>query len=231
MNNDTARTAFSPLFLVLTVLFCVCLIVSNLMEIKTIRLGVLTLTSGALVFPISYIINDCIVEVYGFRKARFVIWLGFAANFLVSLLLQLGIAMPGTEEWLAQDAMTIIFGAVPRILAASFAAFICGSMINAYVMSRLRLSTNKGFSFRAIVSSLLGESVDSAIFFPLAFAGTLSWKLIATLMITQVFVKTIYEIIVLPLTLPLVQHLRKIEQTDSDIDRGISYKWWKINDL
>ncbi len=88
----------SPLFLTLTVLFCVCLIVSNLMEIKTVALGPLTLTAGVVVFPLSYIINDCMVEVYGFRKARFVIWLGFAANLMVSLLLQLGILLPGTPE-------------------------------------------------------------------------------------------------------------------------------------
>ena len=162
----------SPLFLTLTVLFCVCLIVSNLMEIKTVALGPLTLTAGVVVFPLSYIINDCMVEVYGFRKARFVIWLGFAANLMVSLLLQLGVLLPGTPEWQGQEAMSLVFGAVPRILAASFAAFLCGSMVNAYVMSRMRLRQgDRGFSARAILSTLFGEGVDSAVFFPVAFAA------------------------------------------------------------
>lgn len=222
----------SPLFVTLTVLFCVCLIVSNLMEIKTVQLGPLELTAGFIVFPVSYIINDCMVEVYGFRKARLVIWLGFAANLLVVLLLQAGILLPGTSEWTAQAAMETIYGTVPRMLGASFAAFLCGSMVNAYVMSRMKLRDgNKGFSLRAIVSTLFGEGVDSAIFFPLAFGGIFPWMMIATLMVNQVFLKTLYEIIVLPLTLRIVRRLRQIERTSPTLDHGISYKWWRITDL
>ncbi len=231
-ENNNYSAPITPLFMLLTVIFCVCLIVSNLMEIKTFALGPVTLTAGVVVFPISYIINDCIVEIYGFRKARLVIWLGFGANLLVSLFLQLGIALPGTPEWHGQDAMELVFGAVPRILAASFMAFLCGSMVNAYVMSRMRLSSGeRGFSLRAILSTVFGEGVDSLVFFPVAFAGTLPWTLILTLMVTQVVVKTLYEIIVLPVTLATVKRLRAIERTNPDVDRGISYKWWKINEI
>lgn len=128
--------------------------------------------------------------------------------------------------------MSLIFGAVPRILAASFTAFLCGSMVNAYVMSRMRLRHgDRGFPLRAILSTLFGESVDSAVFFPVAFAGTLSWTMICTLMVTQVVLKTAYEILVLPLTLIVVRHLRRIERSRADIDEGISYKWWKINEI
>lgn len=232
MKPDSAPAGLSPLFVTLTVLFCVCLIVSNLMEIKTVALGPVSLTAGVIVFPISYIINDCIVEVYGFRKARFVIWLGFGANLVVSLLLQAGLLLPGTPEWHGQEAMELVFGAVPRILCASFTAFLCGSMVNAYVMSRMRLRDgNDGFSLRAIISTLFGEGVDSAVFFPLAFAGTLPWPLILTLMVTQVILKTVYEIIVLPVTLRVVRRLRAVERTMPDMDRGISYKWWKITEI
>lgn len=231
-ENNNYSAPITPLFMLLTVIFCVCLIVSNLMEIKTFALGPVTLTAGVVVFPISYIINDCIVEIYGFRKARLVIWLGFGANLLVSLFLQLGIALPGTPEWHGQEAMELVFGAVPRILAASFMAFLCGSMVNAYVMSRMRLSSGeRGFSLRAILSTVFGEGVDSLVFFPVAFAGTLPWTLILTLMVTQVVVKTLYEIIVLPVTLATVKRLRAIERTNPDVDRGISYKWWKINEI
>lgn len=231
-DNNNYSAPITPLFMLLTVIFCVCLIVSNLMEIKTFAFGPVTLTAGVVVFPISYIINDCIVEIYGFRKARLVIWMGFGANLLVSLFLQLGIALPGTPEWHGQDAMELVFGAVPRILAASFMAFLCGSMVNAYVMSRMRLSSGeRGFSLRAILSTVFGEGVDSLVFFPIAFAGTLPWTLILTLMVTQVVVKTLYEIIVLPVTLATVKRLRAIERTNPDIDRGISYKWWKINEI
>ena len=226
------KPVFSPTFLLLAVLFCVCLIVSNLMEIKTVSLGPLTIPAGVIVFPISYIINDCIVEIYGFRRARFVIWLGFAMNLLVTLLLQVGLWLPGDAQWQGQQAMQYIFGAVPRIFAASFTAFLCGSMVNAYVMSRMKTTSadGNGFSLRAIVSTLWGEGVDSCIFFPIAFAGILPWSVIITLIITQMMLKTGYEILILPITLRVVRYLRRIEGT-IESDEGISYKWWKINEI
>lgn len=205
---------YSFTFLLLTLLFCICLIVSNLMEIKVVDLKFLTVTAGVAVFPISYIINDCIVEIYGFSKARLVIWLGFAMNLLVSLLLQIGIWLPGDSSWQGQDAMQLIFGAVPRIFAASFIAFLCGSFANAYVMHKMKIAADgKGrFSVRAIISTLWGEGIDSMIFFPLAFAGTLPADVIFKLIVTQTLLKTGYEIIILPITLQIVKLLRKVEE-------------------
>lgn len=222
--------------MLLAVTFCVCLIVSNLMEIKTVDLGPLTITAGVVVFPLSYILNDCIVEVYGFAKARLVIWLGFGMNLLVSLLLQVGILLPGSPAWEGQEAMELVFGAVPRIFAASFTAFLCGAMVNAYVMSRMKLSSSSssssssGFSVRAVVSSLWGEGVDSIIFFPIAFAGVLSWSQIGSLIVTQTFLKTMYEIIILPVTMRVVKRLRSIEGEEAP-SKPKSYKWWKINEI
>lgn len=227
-----SKVKISVTFMLLAVTFCVCLIVSNLMEIKTVDLGPLTITAGVIVFPISYIHNDCIVEVYGFNKARLVIWLGFGMNLLVSLLLQLGIWLPGSESWTGQEAMTTIFGAVPRIFAASFIAFLCGSMVNAYVMSRMKVASGgRRFSLRAIVSSLWGEGVDSVIFFPIAFGGILAWSEIGMLILTQTLLKTAYEILILPVTLRAVKFLRDHEGGDVTDTPGMSYKWWKINEI
>ncbi|MCM1076496.1 MAG: queuosine precursor transporter [Bacteroides sp.] len=226
------KVKISVTFMLLAVTFCVCLIVSNLMEIKTVDLGPLTITAGVIVFPISYILNDCIVEVYGFSKARLVIWLGFGMNLLVSLLLQLGILLPGADSWTGQEAMVTIFGAVPRIFTASFIAFLCGSMVNAYVMSRMKVaSEGRKFSLRAIVSSLWGEGVDSLIFFPIAFGGVLAWSEIAMLILTQTFLKTLYEILILPVTLRAVRFLRDQEGGDVTDSPAMSYKWWKINEI
>lgn len=208
---ETSRGGYSLTFLILTVTFCVCLIVANLMEIKTVSLGTLTLTAGVAVFPLSYIIGDCIVEIYGMRKASVVILLGFAMNLLTVLFLQLGLALPGGPEWEGQEAMQTMFGAAPRILAASFAAFLAGSFTNAAVMARMKRNPGGRFTVRAILSTLLGEGADSAIFFPLAFAGTLPADVIFTLIVTQTFIKTAYEIVVLPLTLLVVRRLRKVE--------------------
>lgn len=206
---------YSFTFLILTLLFCICLIVSNLMEIKVVNLGFITVTAGVTIFPISYIINDCIVELYGFNKARMVIWLGFAMNLLVSVLLQVGIWLPGAESWQGQEAMQLIFGAVPRIFAASFIAFLCGSLTNAYVMHRMKTASDgKGrFSVRAIVSTIWGEGVDSLIFFPIAFGGVLPMDVLIELILTQIVLKTGYEIIILPITVRTVSFLRKVEGT------------------
>lgn len=234
------RPSFSPTFLILAVLFCVCLIVANLMEIKTIDLGPLTITAGVIVFPISYIINDCIVEIYGFARARFVIWLGFAMNLLVTILLHVGLWLPGNADWHGQEAMQLVFGAVPRILLASFTAFICGSMVNAYIMSRMRLKANadsgsRSFSMRAIASTLFGEGTDSLIFFPLAFGGILPWPAVITLILTQTILKTLYEILILPVTIRIVSRLRRIEGAYAsqlaEADNRTSYKWWKVNEI
>lgn len=211
--KNLASSRVSALYLVLVLTFCICLIVANLVEIKTIDLGPLTITAGVIIFPISYIINDCVVEVYGLQKAKLMIWLGFASSLFVTLALQLSLVLPGSSEWTSQDAMQQIYGSVPRIVTASFLAFICGSMVNAYTMAKMKRTGDSAgrFSLRAILSTIYGESVDSLIFFPIAFAGVLSWNMIISLMITQAVIKTVYEILILPVTIAAVNRLRKVE--------------------
>lgn len=220
IQNKTAT--LSVPYVIFTVLFVVCLIVSNLTEIKTVDLKWFTITAGVVVFPISYVINDCVVEVYGLSKARFMIWLGFAMSLLVSLLLNLAIVLPGGADWDSQAAMEKIYGSVPRIIAASLLAFLLGSMANAYIMSRLKAhATEKGrngiksFSWRAIMSSLIGEGCDSLIFFPIAFGGVLPWSAIWSLIVTQAVLKTSYEVVVLPVTVVVVRRLKHIERIDT----------------
>ena len=221
-NNNTVSVSF----MLLGILFCVCLVAANLLETKVVQIWKITATAGLVVFPISYIINDCIVEVYGFRKARTVIWLGFAMNLLVTLFLQFAILLPGADSWQSQDAMEAVYGTVPRILGASFVAFLCGSMVNALVMSKMKVASGgRHFSLRAIVSTLWGEGTDSIIFFPLAFGGILPWREIVSLIVAQALLKTAYEIVILPVTLKVVKKLKSIESTDT-YDRGISYSWW-----
>lgn len=153
-------------------------------------------------------------------------------NLLVSLLLQIGVWLPGADSWTGQEAMSLIFGAVPRIFAASFIAFLCGSMVNAYVMSKMKVASGgRGFSMRAIASTVWGEGVDSMIFFPIAFGGVLAWSEIGMLIITQTFLKTIYEIIILPVTIRAVKFLRDHEGGDVTDTPQTSYKWWKINEI
>lgn len=219
---------FSLPFVVMAMMFAVFLILANLMEVKVVKIGILTATAGLSVFPISYIINDCIVEVYGFAKARFVIWMGFLLNMIFVVFLQVCIALPSDPSWTAQAAVEQVFGNTPRILLGSFVAFIVGSMVNAQVMSRMKVRDGgKRFSLRAIMSTVFGESADSLIFFPIAFAGMLPLATIVTLVWTQVMLKTLYEIVALPITIRVVKLLKRVEGTDVT-DVNVDYKWWKV---
>lgn len=213
------------------IVFCVCLIAANLLEAKVIKLGPLSVTGGLLVFPVSYIINDCIVEVWGFRKMRLVIWLGFAMNFFVVLLGGLACALPSPSYWEGADAFRFIFGLAPRIAAASLLAFLVGSFLNALVMSKMKLHDGAyRFSLRAVLSTLAGEGADSLIFFPLAFGGLMSLKALLGLMLAQVVLKTVYELIILPVTIRVVRWVKRTEGTDA-LDGGISYSIFKIKEI
>lgn len=222
------KKQFSLPFVVMAMMFAVFLILANLMEVKVVKIGILTATAGLSVFPISYIINDCIVEVYGFAKARFVIWMGFLLNMIFVMFLQVCVALPGDPSWTAQAAVEQVFGNTPRILLGSFVAFIVGSMVNAQVMSRMKVRDGgKRFSLRAILSTVFGETADSLIFFPIAFAGMLPPATILTLVWTQVMLKTLYEIVVLPVTIRVVKMLKRVEGTEVT-DVNVDYRWWKI---
>ena len=210
-------------FMVLGIVFCVCLVAANLLETKVVQLGPISVTAGLIVFPISYIINDCIAEVWGFRKARLIIWMGFLMNFMVVAMGQLAVALPAAPFWEGEESFNFVFGMAPRIAAASLAAFLVGSFINAYVMSRMKVASH-GKNFSA------GEGADSLIFFPLAFGGLMPVSELAKMMVVQVVLKTLYEVIVLPVTVRVVKYIKRVDDTDV-YDEHISYNVLKIKEI
>lgn len=217
--------------MLLGILFCVCLVAANLLETKVVQAGPLSVTAGLLVFPISYIINDCIAEVWGFRKARLIIWMGFLMNFMVVALGKIAVWLPAAPFWQGEEAFNFVFGLAPRIAAASLMAFLVGSFLNAYVMSRMKLASGgRNFSLRAILSTVAGEGADSLIFFPLAFGGLMPVAELGKMMLVQVCLKTLYEIIILPVTIRVVDYIKRVDGTDVYDDR-ISYNILKINEL
>ncbi len=221
MNKN--KTKVSVLFLIMSMLFTVCLLTANLLGTKQIALGSISVTGGLLIFPVSYIINDCVCEVWGYSKARLLIWLGFIMNFFFVSVCALCDAIPGAPYWDNDAGFHAIFGLAPRIAFASFMAFLAGSFINAYVMSRMKvMSEGKHFSLRAIMSTVFGESTDSLIFFPLAFYGVIPTSELPVLMLSQVVLKTAYEIVVLPLTIRIVNWVKHYENEDV-YDKNISY--------
>jgi len=212
-----------------SILFCVCLITANVLETKQISLGPANMTAGLIVFPVSYIINDVVCEVWGYGRTRMLIWLGFAMNFFFVTMGAIADWIPGASYWDGEEGFHQIFGLAPRIAGASFLAFICGSFINAYIMSRMKLSSKgKNFSARAVLSTIGGELADSIIFFPLALGGVIPWEEMPSLIITQVTLKTVYEIIVLPVTIRVVKFTKEHDHEDV-YDNGMVYNIFKLN--
>jgi hypothetical protein len=221
----------SVLFMLFSILFCVCLIAANILETKQISVLGISLTGGLIVFPISYIINDCVCEVWGFQKARLLIWTGFAMNFFFVSVGALCDWIPSAPYWTNQEGFHAIFGLAPRVAAASFVAFIIGSFANAYVMSKMKIRDGgKRFSLRAVLSTIAGETCDSIIFFPLALGGVVPTEELPKLMLWQVLLKTLYEVIALPLTIRIVKKLKEYEAEDA-YDNGVNYSIWKIFSL
>ena len=221
----------SVTFMLLGILFNVCLIAANLLETKVIQIGSLTVTAGLLVFPISYIINDCIAEVWGFKKARLIIWSGFAMNFFVVALGLIAVAIPAAPFWEGEEHFDFVFGMAPRIVAASLMAFLVGSFLNAYVMSKMKVaSQGRNFSARAIWSTVVGETADSLIFFPVAFGGVIAWKELLIMMGIQIVLKSLYEVMILPVTIRVVKAIKKIDGSDV-YDTDISYNVLKVKDI
>ena len=225
---QTNKKQVSVLFMLFSTLFCVCLITANVLETKQLSMGLFSITGGLIVFPISYIINDCVCEVWGYGKARLLIWLGFAMNFFFVAFGALCDVLPAAPYWHNEEGFHAIFGLAPRIALASFLAFLVGSFVNAYVMSRMKISSGgKNFSARAIMSTVYGETADSIIFFPLALGGVVPTNELPVLIISQVVLKTLYEIVILPVTIRVVKATKRHEGEDA-YDNGMNYSVWKI---
>jgi len=218
-------------FMIFGLFFTVCLIIANIVSQKLITVGGLDITAGLLIFPITYIINDLIAEVWGYRKMRMIIWNGFLMNFFVVLVFRLSIWAPASPHFMHQNSFALILHNTERLTVASFIAFLFGSFLNAYVMSKMKiLQHGRHFSVRAVASTIVGEGADSLIFITIAFSGVLHRHELMILIVTQAGLKTAYEILALPLTNYIVRRVKNYEQTDV-FDHKISYNPFKINDL
>jgi queuosine precursor transporter len=209
------NTGYSRYFLVVVSLFITCLITANIIAVKLITVFGLVVPAAVIVFPISYILGDVLTEVYGYRQARSVIWLGFACNLILVIAVWLGGILPAASFWDGQAAYARILGYTPRILAASFLAYLVGEFSNSFVLATLKIATNgRHLWTRTIGSTLVGQGLDSMVFITLAFVGTIPFSGLVSAIITQWLVKTAYEAAVTPLTYKAVSFLKSREGLD-----------------
>jgi uncharacterized integral membrane protein (TIGR00697 family) len=199
----------------LTVFFVTCMVVSNIATTKQVQLPLgIVVTGGVLVFPFTYILSDVFSECYGYHWSRVTCYMAFAMNLFAVLVFQLMIALPAAPFWGGQDALAMTLGSVPRILVASLSAYVFGDLMNDKVFRKMKNKHKNelnGFGIRAVVSSIVGETCDSLVFYPIAFLGEMPVMSLVQMAVVEVTFKVLYEVAVLPLTTQVAKLVNKVE--------------------
>ncbi|MBU2607841.1 MAG: queuosine precursor transporter [Chloroflexi bacterium] len=204
----------SPRFVVITALFITSLITANIIAVKVIIIGTIPLPAAIIIFPFSYIFGDILTEVYGYRWARRVIWLGFLCNLIFVIFAWTGQVLPAAPFWKGQTAYESILGYAPRLLAASFFGYLVGEFANSFILARMKILTRGRWLWsRTIGSTIVGQGLDTLIFITIAFAGTPSF--VAILILSHWLAKIIIEAAATPLTYVLVNYLKKKDAIDT----------------
>jgi len=204
----------SPRFVVLTALFVTCLITANVIAVKLVTLGPFTFPAAIFVFPFSYIFGDVLTEVYGYRRARQVIWLGFLCNLVFVFFAWIGQLLPSADFWTDQPAYVAILGYSPRLLLASFLGYLAGEFVNSFVLSRLKVATRGRWLWtRTIGSTIAGQALDTSIFITVAFVGTASFH--PEIILYHWAAKVAIEAAATPLTYLVVNFLKRREAVDT----------------
>ncbi len=220
----------SSIFLVLTALFITCLLISNIIASKLMRVGGVVLPSAVILFPVTYILADVFTEVYGFKKTRLVIWLGFGANAFMSAVFMIAISLPYPDFFRNQEAYATVLGSTPRIFVASLTGYWAGEFSNSIVMSVLKKITAGRFLWtRTIGSTIVGEGLDTVLFIGIAFAGTVPAGALAGMMLAQYLFKVGYEVLFTPLTYLVVGYIKRREHIDT-YDTGVAYNPFKLGE-
>ncbi len=216
-KQQTAPTLmrYSRWFVLVVAIFVTCLITANITAVKLMNFFGQPLPVAIVIFPISYICGDVLTEVYGYRQARRVIWLGFFCNLIAVAAIYLGQLLPAASFWDGQAAYERILGYTPRILIASFLAYLVGEFANSFVLAKMKIATNGRWLWtRTIASTLVGQGLDSLVFITVAFLGMIPLSGLAAAVATQWLVKSIYEALVTPLTYRAVNFLKRQEGLD-----------------
>ena len=219
------KKTVSQLFVIVAVIYVTCLLLSNLIAGKMWAVtGSITLPAAVILFPVTYIFGDIFTEVYGFEKARTVIWLGFGCSFFAVAVYLLTIALPHPDYWGNQEAYAVVMGTTPRVAAASFIGYLFGEFSNSVILSKLKVKTKgKNLWLRTILSTVVGEGFDSVIFIMISFWGTMDNSVVLQMILFQYLFKVGYEVIFTPVTYAVVSWLKRKENIDT-FDYDVKYK-------
>ena len=207
-NTDLTKT---DLYAILVGIFCAGLIISNIIASKTFEFFWITLPCGVIIFPLIYIVNDVLAECYGFKKARRAIYLGFFMNLIAVICYNVTMFLPAPAYFTGDSAFHTVLGSTLRLLVASFAAYLIGSLINAKLMVYLKYKNEEKLFFRCITSTFAGEGMDAIIFITIGFLGTMPLFALLTMIVAQALFKTAYEVVVYPVTRKVIQNVKALD--------------------
>lgn len=200
-------------FVIITALFVTCLITANIIAVKLVNIGPFVLPAAIVIFPLSYIFGDILTEVYGYRPARQVIWLGFLCNLIFVIFARIGQALPSASFWTGQEAYETILGYTPRLLLASFLGYLAGEFTNSFVLAKMKMLTRGRWLWsRTIGSTVVGQALDTSIFITVAFWGIPS---LGIMILSHWVAKVLIEVVFTPLTYAIVNYLKKKEMVDT----------------
>ena len=196
-------------------LFSATLLISNTLDTKIFMLGDLALPAGIILFPLAYLFGDVLTEVYGYAIARRVIWTGLASLVLMLVSYEVARELPAASFWANQEAFDTVFGHIPRIVAASIAAYLCGEFVNSYIVARMKVAMEGARTWlRLLLSTIAGQFIDTLVFVLIAFLGVFGLADLVSLILSAWAVKVGWEVLAMPITLRVVSFLKKAEEED-----------------
>lgn len=213
MKKKEIKENYTEIFLFISILFITCILVSNILASKIINIFGISMTGGVLVFPITYIIGDVLTEIYGYKKSKKIIIYGFTCNLIMVILFYIAMKLPYPEYYLNQDAFVAVLSSTPRLLLASFIGYLAGGLTNSYIMDYIKNNSKiKYLWFRTITSTIIGEFLDTSIFLIIGFIGTMKTNDLLFMIVCQSAAKTLYEIVLTPLTYKTIAYIKKKEE-------------------
>jgi queuosine precursor transporter len=229
-KSQVSGHEYSIWFVIIVAIFITSLITANIIAVKLIGVWGFVVPAGTIIFPVSYIFGDVLTEVYGYSRARKVIWLGFLCNLMVIIAISIAQFLPPASFWQGQKAFEEILGYTPRLLLASFIAYLFGEFANSFVIAKIKIFTKGRFLWiRTIGSTLVGQGFDSLIFITIAFFGNIPASAMISTIVTQWLLKSAYEAIVTPFTYLVVNFLKRVENTDT-FDYSTNFNPLKVNE-
>jgi hypothetical protein len=214
---------------VITGVFSACLVISNILDTKFFQIGQTIFPAGIILFPVVYVFGDVFTEVYGYSQSRKAIWTGFFSLVILVIALEVGRRLPAASFWQNQAAFDNILGKVPRIVIASIVAYFAGEFINSFTIAKLKIKQEgRAMPIRFVASTIVGQAVDTSVFIVIAFLGSMAIGEMAEVFLSAWIFKVLWEIVALPISIPLVKRLKKIENEDY-YDKNTNFSPFKVS--